>query len=75
MACRLYSEMHADIEKKFGKDNTLVKSVGVCCTFAEKHRSVIERFGRFPHRNEVLKREPTSEEQQAAKDGTLISFF
>jgi uncharacterized protein (DUF924 family) len=26
--------------------------------FAEKHREVIQRFGRFPHRNAILGREP-----------------
>ena len=30
--------------------------------YAKKHRVVIERFGRFPHRNEVLGRESTQEE-------------
>lgn len=30
--------------------------------FAERHRAVIARFGRFPHRNEVLGRESTPEE-------------
>lgn len=30
---------------------------------AERHREVIERFGRFPHRNAVLGRESTPEEQ------------
>ena len=30
---------------------------------AEKHRSLIERFGRFPHRNALLGREPTAEER------------
>jgi uncharacterized protein (DUF924 family) len=30
--------------------------------WAEKHRAVIERFGRFPHRNAVLGRESTAEE-------------
>ncbi len=31
--------------------------------FARKHKLVIDRFGRFPHRNEVLGRETTEEEQ------------
>lgn len=31
--------------------------------YAHVHRDVIERFGRFPHRNEVLGR-PTSEEEE-----------
>ncbi len=30
--------------------------------FAEGHRDIIERFGRFPHRNEVLGRSSTPEE-------------
>ena len=31
-------------------------------TYAERHRAVIRRFGRFPHRNEVLGRRSTAEE-------------
>ena len=30
--------------------------------FAERHRRVIRKFGRFPHRNAALNRESTSEE-------------
>lgn len=30
--------------------------------YAERHRKVIARFGRFPHRNAVLRRESTAEE-------------
>ncbi len=30
---------------------------------AEKHRSIVERFGRFPHRNRVLARVSTAEEE------------
>jgi len=30
--------------------------------FAERHAEIVERFGRFPHRNEVLGRETTEEE-------------
>jgi uncharacterized protein (DUF924 family) len=30
--------------------------------FAKGHREVIKRFGRFPHRNEMLERENTAEE-------------
>ncbi len=33
-----------------------------CVTFAEQHRDVIRRFGRFPHRNAVLGRTATAEE-------------
>jgi len=33
--------------------------------YAKKHRDVIERFGRFPHRNEILGRAPRPEEAAA----------
>lgn len=32
--------------------------------FAERHRAIIERFGRFPHRNAILGRESTPEEAE-----------
>lgn len=32
--------------------------------FAELHRDIVVRFGRFPHRNRILGRESTPEEQQ-----------
>jgi uncharacterized protein (DUF924 family) len=35
--------------------------------FAIKHRNIISRFGRFPHRNKVLERKPTPEEIEFLK--------
>ncbi len=32
--------------------------------FAERHRVIVDRFGRFPHRNDVLGRESTDEERE-----------
>lgn len=32
--------------------------------YAERHEEIIERFGRFPHRNEALGRETTEEEAE-----------
>lgn len=37
--------------------------------YAVLHRDIIERFGRFPHRNPVLGRETTPEEQRFLDDG------
>ena len=36
---------------------------------AKEHRKVIERFGRFPHRNEILGRKSTPEEIAFLKSG------
>lgn len=30
--------------------------------FAKHHRGIVEKFGRFPHRNEILQRESTQSE-------------
>jgi uncharacterized protein (DUF924 family) len=38
-------------------------------SYAERHRAVIERFGRFPHRNSILGRSSTPEELQYLKAG------
>ena len=35
--------------------------------YAERHREIIERFGRFPHRNAILGRESTPQEQEFLK--------
>lgn len=40
-----------------------------CLDYAIHHRDIIQRFGRFPHRNQVLGRVPTPEEQAYLDDG------
>ncbi|HEX4648926.1 MAG TPA: DUF924 family protein [Steroidobacteraceae bacterium] len=53
-ACRrLLAEAPAELRPSFA---TVLE-------YAEHHRSVIERFGRFPHRNRVLGRESTPAEE------------
>ena len=37
--------------------------------YAELHRDVIQRFGRFPHRNAALGRETTQEERDYLASG------
>ena len=40
-----------------------------CVGYAERHREVIRRFGRFPHRNAVLGRAGTAEEEAWLREG------
>jgi uncharacterized protein (DUF924 family) len=40
-----------------------------CVAFAERHQKVIERFGRFPHRNKVLGRTSSKEEDDYLREG------
>jgi uncharacterized protein (DUF924 family) len=37
--------------------------------FEERHRVIIERFGRYPHRNKALGREMRSEETEFLENG------
>lgn len=41
---------------------------------AEIHCEVIRKWGRFPHRNGILQRPNTREEEEALKAGTIPSF-
>jgi uncharacterized protein (DUF924 family) len=44
--------------------------------FAERHKIIIERFGRFPHRNEILGRPSSRDEQEFLKHwGSSASAF
>ncbi|MEW7000135.1 DUF924 family protein [Serratia ureilytica] len=36
---------------------------------AEGHRDIIRRFGRFPHRNQLLLRDTTAQEQAFLEQG------
>lgn len=42
---------------------------GLYLQSAEEHRDIIARFGRFPHRNPILARETTPEEQAFLDEG------
>lgn len=46
------------------RDNPELKDI---CDYALRHRAVIERFGRFPHRNQILDRPSTPEEIEFLK--------
>ena len=37
--------------------------------FARLHRDIVERFGRFPHRNALLGRDSTPEEERFLAEG------
>jgi uncharacterized protein (DUF924 family) len=63
----MHSEQLADQQRcvelcsAAGFENTLPHAI--------EHRDIIARFGRFPHRNKVLGRETTRQEQQFLDDG------
>ena len=42
--------------------------------YAESHLKIIEDWGRFPHRNQVLGRSDTPEEKTGLTDGSIPKF-
>lgn len=62
-----HSEALADQERAVALHATLPK--GDDGGWAKKHREVIRRFGRFPHRNAALGRESTPEEREWLQAG------
>lgn len=52
--------------ERLGKDASpdLQKYVANSLDYAKKHAEIIERFGRFPHRNAILERATTPEESE-----------
>lgn len=60
-------EYFSVMEKLFPTPPSLASMVSEFRKYAEMHYVIIERFGRFPHRNEVLGRESTPEEIEFLK--------
>ncbi|KAL8707592.1 MAG: hypothetical protein Q9225_007730 [Loekoesia sp. 1 TL-2023] len=50
-------------------DATAMDFVNNMKAFEQKHRVIIDRFGRYPHRNKVMGREHTKEEQAYLESG------
>jgi uncharacterized protein (DUF924 family) len=58
----------SNLEKLFPYPHPLAPMISGFKEYADKHYVIIERFGRFPHRNEILGRESTSEEVEFLKE-------
>lgn len=61
--------MHAEDIRLQNKSVALFTKLGSNQKFANNHRDVIAKFGRFPHRNKVLGRQSRPEEQAAIDAG------
>jgi len=73
ITCLMHSECLSDMNvanslvenslQQFQDIESVQKSFVYQATFLDDHRSVIDKFGRYPHRNDKLGRETTPEEQ------------
>jgi uncharacterized protein (DUF924 family) len=67
----MHSEVLEDQERSVDLFEALAaesSAEGESFDYAIKHKAVIERFGRFPHRNEILGRQSTEEELAFLKE-------
>lgn len=67
------STLSEDEKKCYGilsnKQDALIAMLNNMYDFEERHKVIIERFGRYPHRNPALGRVPTAEEVEYLKNG------
>ena len=61
--------MHSEHREMQAESVRLVSALGIPdgLKYADHHRGVVERFGRFPHRNAILGRQSTPEEIEFLK--------
>ena len=57
-SCALYNKLAEVVSP------TYRETFSTIAQFAELHRDIIDQFGRFPHRNQLLGRENTAEENE-----------
>lgn len=62
-----HSEDLADQDKSVSLFEKIKKEDPLGYEYALRHQAVIEEFGRFPHRNKILGRDNTKEEQEYLK--------
>ncbi|MEQ9619163.1 MAG: DUF924 family protein [Deltaproteobacteria bacterium] len=56
--------LFGDLEMSFNSPPKLAEMLSGNRKYAERHCEIIERFGRYPHRNEILGRGSTDEERE-----------
>ena len=59
--------MHSESKVVHAEAIKLFDLEGLSLEFEKKHKVIIDRFGRYPHRNEILGRESTPEEVEFLK--------
>ena len=69
-----FAELLRRVKVLPGGSEPLAAAVKNNLDFARAHRDVILKWGRFPHRNSILGRSSTAEEEQGMKEGGIPSF-
>ena len=59
---------------ELGQEHPLTKMIKHTANFSQRHKDIIVKYGRFPHRNEILGRKTTEEEAVGLADGSIEGF-
>ena len=73
MCASLVQQMLAECKQLEDADDVL-NQLQQASKYAKSHLQVIKDWGRFPHRNKVLARTDTAEEQQGMANGSIPKF-
>ncbi|TKA67667.1 hypothetical protein B0A49_08063 [Cryomyces minteri] len=64
-----FEQLVADMKVAHRGDEAATKYLDKIADFEKKHRDILVRFGRYPHRNKVLRRETSAEERDWIEGG------
>jgi uncharacterized protein (DUF924 family) len=70
---KLYQELQIAAQSMENGEE-LAKFAAMSADYAERHRRIVAKYGRFPHRNKILGRDNTAEEAQGLEDGSIEGF-
>ena len=69
----LFQEFTEDMQR-LGDAPEAADMAASSLSYAKAHLAVVQRWGRFPHRNAVLGRANTPEEEEGMRDGSIPRF-
>jgi len=64
-----FREIVTNMKESSAHDADAVRYIDGCLQYGQKHADIIAKFGRYPHRNEVLGRKPTESEEKYLSEG------
>jgi uncharacterized protein (DUF924 family) len=68
-AVRYYEELYNDAENDSTSEEAILNLLKHFIIDSEQHRNIIKQFGRFPHRNAILKRQSLESEDLYLNNG------
>lgn len=71
---RHFKALHEECQALPGGGEPISSLVAGNIKYAEAHRDVVQRWGRFPHRNALMGRQSTPEEEAGLKEGSIPRF-